>query len=62
MKIQARYLMPGDQTGAGETIVSVSAGIRTPRGKVEVTLEKAGRRRMSLWGTSTVISVRRAAR
>lgn len=61
MKLPARHLMPGDQTGSGETIVSVSAGIRTPRGKVEVTLEKDGRRRTSLWGAGTNISVSRPA-
>jgi hypothetical protein len=61
MKVQVRYLMPGDQIGSGETIVSVSAGARTPRGKVEVTLEKNGRRRMSLWGAATTVSVSRSA-
>lgn len=59
MKLPARHLMAGDRTGSGETIVSVSAGIRTPRGKVEVTLEKDGRRRTSLWGAATTISVSR---
>jgi hypothetical protein len=33
--------MPGDQVGFGETVVNASAGARTPRGKIEVTLEKA---------------------
>ena len=59
LKIPARNLLPGDQVGSGETVVSVSAGVRTPRGKVEVTLEKAGRRRTSLWGAATVINVSR---
>jgi hypothetical protein len=59
LKIPARNLLPGDQVGSGETIVSVSAGARTPRGKVEVTLEKDGRRRTSLWGAATVINVSR---
>jgi hypothetical protein len=37
--------MPGDQVGSGETVVNVSVGARTPRGKVEVTLEKGERSR-----------------
>ena len=59
MKVAARHLLPGDLVGSGETIVSISAGVRTPRGKVEVTLEKDGRRRTSLWGAGTTISVSR---
>jgi hypothetical protein len=58
-KIPARALQSGDQIGSGETIVSVSAGIRTPRGRVEVVLEKDGRRRSAIWGASTVINVQR---
>lgn len=58
-KVQARYLQPGDVTGSGETVRNVSAGVRTPRGKVEVALEKDGRRRISCWGAATVIGVRR---
>jgi len=60
-KVCARYLLPGDVVGSGETIVRVSAGVRTPRGKVEVTLEKNGQRRTSLWGAYTMINVRRVA-
>lgn len=59
IKVPARALQRGDVTGSGETIVSVSAGICTPRAKVEVTLEKDGRRRTSLWGAATVINVSR---
>jgi hypothetical protein len=58
-KLPARALLNGDQVGSGETIVSVSAGVRTPRGMVEVTLEKDGRYRRALWGAFTVINVRR---
>lgn len=58
-KLAARHLMPGDKVGSGETIVCVSAGARTPRGKIEVTLEKGGRRRTSLWGAATVVNVSR---
>jgi hypothetical protein len=58
-KIQARALQVGDLVGSGETVKGVAAGLRTPRGKVEVILEKDGRTRMSLWGAYTMINVRR---
>lgn len=59
-KVQARALQRGDITGSGETIVSVSAGARTARGKVEVTLEERdGYRRTLVWGAYTMINVRR---
>jgi hypothetical protein len=58
-KLPARALLNGDQVGSGETIVSVSAGVRTPRGMVEVTLEKGGRYRRALWGAFAIINVRR---
>jgi hypothetical protein len=58
-KVQARALQRGDLTGSGETVVWVGAGSRTPPGKVEVTLEKGGRRRTSIWGAYTLINVRR---
>jgi hypothetical protein len=61
-KIQARYLQAGDIIGSGETVNGVSAGVRTPRGRVEVILDKDGRTRMSIWGAYTLISVRRADR
>jgi hypothetical protein len=61
IKVPARALQRGDVTGSGETVVSVSAGVRTPRGKVDVILDKGERRRMSLWCASTIISVRRGA-
>jgi hypothetical protein len=61
-KIPARYLQRGDRVGSGEIIVSVSAGACTPRGKVEVTLEKEGGRRFSIWGGSTVITIQRNAK
>lgn len=59
MKVQARYLKDGDKVGSGETVVRVSAGARTPSGKVEVTLERDGRRRTSTWGSYTEINVTR---
>lgn len=60
-KVPARYLSKGDLTGSGEIIVNVSAGVRTPPGRVEVVLEKDGHRRLAIWRASTVINVRRAA-
>ncbi len=58
-KVPARALQRGDVTGSGETIVNVCAGVRTPRGKVEVTLDKSGRRRLSVWNAATLITVSR---
>jgi hypothetical protein len=60
-KVPARCLMAGDRLCTGENIVAVSRGALTPSGKVEVTLEKDGRRRTSLWGASTTINVSRPA-
>jgi hypothetical protein len=59
-RVPARYLLAGDRLCTGETIVAVSRGARTPSGKVEVTLEKDGRRRTPLWGASTTINISRA--
>lgn len=59
MKAPARCLLAGDQVGSGEIVVSVSAGIRTPRGKVEVVLRKGERRRLTIWGANTIINVKR---
>jgi hypothetical protein len=60
-KVPARHLLNGDRLSSGETIVAVSRGSRTPPGKVEVTLEKDGRRRTPLWGASTTINILRPA-
>jgi hypothetical protein len=60
-KVAARYLAAGDQVGSGEIVVWSGIGARTPRGKVEVILEKAGARRLAIWGASTQINVQRAA-
>jgi hypothetical protein len=60
-KVPARAMQPGDIVGSGEMIVCVQAGARTPRGRVEVVLEKDGRRRMSVWGAASLINVRRVA-
>jgi hypothetical protein len=59
-RVTARHLMSGDQLGTGETVVAASRGVRTPPGKVEVTLSKNGIRRSALWGASTTITVSRA--
>lgn len=61
IRVPARLLLKGDVTGSNETVLGVSAGAATPRGKVEVSLEKAGRRRKAIWNASTVIVVRRDA-
>ena len=60
-KVCARYLQAGDVVGSGETVIQTSAGVRTPRGKIEVILEKDGKRRLAIWGASTTINVQRLA-
>jgi hypothetical protein len=60
-RVAARHMQAGDVIGSGETVVRVSAGVRTPRGKVEVLLDRGGRRRLATWGAYTVINVQRAA-
>ncbi|KQT21717.1 MULTISPECIES: hypothetical protein [unclassified Bradyrhizobium] len=60
IRVPARLLLKGDVTGSNETVLGVSAGVATPRGKVEVSLEKAGRQRKAIWNAATVIAVRRA--
>lgn len=60
LKVQANVLQIGDVVGSGETIIDTSAGLHTPRGKVDVTLEKNGRRRTATWGAYTMINVTRA--
>lgn len=54
-------MLPGDCAGSGETVVSVSARVRTPRGKVDVILDRGGKSRAATWGAHTEISVFRAA-
>lgn len=58
-KVPARYLQSGDRVGSGEIVAWVGFGVRTPRGKVEVLLEKDGGRRLAVWNASTLISVQR---
>ena len=62
LKVPARSLMTGDRVSSGETVVNVSAGVRTPRGKVEIILQKGDRRRCAVWGAHTIINVKREGR
>jgi hypothetical protein len=62
LKVQARYLMPGDYLATGEVVQRVSRGSRTPIGKVEVYLRKTFdngkvRDRMSIWGAYTIVGI-----
>jgi hypothetical protein len=59
IRIPARALRAGDMVSSGETVVSVSAGISTPRGKVDVTLARGERRRTAAWGASTLVTATR---
>ncbi|WP_018459712.1 hypothetical protein [Bradyrhizobium sp. WSM4349] len=59
IRVPARLLLKGDVTGSNETVLGVSAGVATSRGKVEVYLDKAGRQRKAIWNAGTVIVVRR---
>lgn len=58
LKLPVYVLQPGDvTTGTRETIISVSAGTQTPRGKMDVVLERDGRRRVAIWGRHTTINI-----
>lgn len=59
VKVPARLLQRGDVTGSGEVVLSVSAGARTPRGMVDVLLQKGDRKRAAIWNAKTIIGVRR---
>ena len=59
VKVPARHLRHGDVISSGETVLSVSVGVRTPRGKVNVILQKDNRQRSAVWNASTTIGVRR---
>jgi hypothetical protein len=56
---EAQHLKKGDIIGSGDEVVSVSAGAKTPKGKVEVTLKtKDGKTKTSTWGKYTKIGVK----
>lgn len=61
VKVRARDAQPGDVLrGTGETVTGVGAGLRTPKGKVEVILQNAaGYRRLVVWGAATTVNVER---
>lgn len=61
IRVPARLLLKGDVTGSNEIVLCVNAGVATPRGKVEVSLEKAGRHRKAIWNAATIIVVQRAS-
>ncbi|MCK1447246.1 hypothetical protein IVB34_40180 [Bradyrhizobium sp. 2] len=61
VKVPARHLLRGDVTGSGEVVLSVSAGAKTPRGMVDVVLQKGDRKRAAIWSAKTIIGVRRGA-
>ena len=56
--LQARHLQIGDiMHGSNEIIKYCGAGLRTPKGKVEVWLHKEGRDRQSFWGKYRLVNV-----
>lgn len=56
---EAQHLKKGDIIGSGDEVVSVSAGAKTPAGKVEVTLKtKDGKTKTSTWGKTTKVGVK----
>jgi hypothetical protein len=56
---EAQHLKKGDIIGSGDEVVSVSAGTKTPSGKVEVTLKtKSGSTKVSTWGKTTKVGVK----
>ncbi|WP_439365489.1 hypothetical protein ACNJYD_04375 [Bradyrhizobium sp. DASA03005] len=59
VKVPARHLLRGDVTGSGEVVLSVSVGAKTPRGMVDVLLQKGERKRAAIWNARTIIGVRR---
>ncbi|WP_441258975.1 hypothetical protein AB7008_15110 [Bradyrhizobium sp. 521_C7_N1_3] len=59
VRVPARALMSGDVTSSGETVLGVSTGVATPRGKVEVSLSKGHFGRVAVWNAGTIIVVRR---
>ncbi len=65
-RVQAQHLQPGDIVGSGEKVISVSAGVRTPSGKVDIKLVKYQNSdheyfRTAQWGKYTMINVVRGS-
>ena len=57
---EAQYLTKGDIISSGDEVVSASVGVRTPKGKVEVTLKSPdGKTRTSVWGKTTKIGLKK---
>jgi len=57
---EAQYLKKGDIITSGDEVISVSAGAKTPSGKVEVTLKtKDGKTKTSTWGKTTKVGVKK---
>ncbi|MGY4433140.1 hypothetical protein ACVWWO_005617 [Bradyrhizobium sp. F1.13.1] len=59
VRLPARALMSGDITSSGETVLGVSTGVATPRGKVKVSLRKGHFGRVAVWNAGTIFVVRR---
>ena len=59
MRVPVRNLQLGDVITSGETIIGVREGLRTPKGKLEVTLQRGDSRWTVLWGRGTTINVKR---
>lgn len=61
VRIEAQSLRPGDVLAAtGAVILNASAGVSTPRGKVDVIFRrKDGSLSRGCWGKTTTIGVRR---
>lgn len=62
IKVKASNMLPGDiLCGSKEEVKSVSTGIRTPAGKIEVDLENPnnGKFRVGVWGRHTFVNVER---
>lgn len=60
MQVKVYQLQIGDiMRGSKERIVSVSVGIRTPSGKMEIALNKDGVVRFALWGKHTLVWIDR---
>jgi len=63
LKLPVYALRPGDITVATrETVIAVSAGIKTPKNKMDVILQKDDRRYVRVWGRHTTINIARAIR